>query len=307
MRPPRIQRSVLRYPVDEMLGVPSNVRLLRVLIHDTRAAVSVTDAARLAGLTATGARRALENLERLGIVSTVGSGHVLKYATVPGNPFLPVLAALFTAERQEYDELIDTLRHAVAMPEVQSAWLEDLPAGVDGVIELHVLVSAKVADWIGNEVRSRLLEMERRWNRIVEINVVTRADEPDIPDSSLVLWNSGERSAGMHRVKEDSSLSAEERSLMLAQAVSDLVRKDPSLVSRTLRYLDKLLREGQGTANADLREWKQLLETYSTGRLRDLLLSDSSRARRLRRSMPFLAVLTPDEREIIFKRTEARR
>ena len=94
---------------------------------------------------------------------------------------------------------------------------------------------------------------------------------------------------------------------MLAQAVSDLVRKDPSLVSRTLRYLDKLLREGQGTANADLREWKQLLETYSTGRLRDLLLSDSSRARRLRRSMPFLAVLTPDERDKVFGRVETRR
>lgn len=89
------------------------------------------------------------------------------------------------------------------------------------------------------------------------------------------------------------------------RVIADLVRKDPSLVSRTLQYLDRLLREGQGIANADLGEWRQLLETYSTERLRDLLVSESSRARRLRRSMPFLAVLKADERDLLFKRMEA--
>ena len=50
-------------------------------------------------------------------------------------------------------------------------------------------------------------------------------------------------------------------------------------------------------ATADLVEWRQLLQTYSSERLRDLLVSTSSRGERLRRSAPFIAVLTPEERD----------
>jgi hypothetical protein len=64
------------------------------------------------------------------------------------------------------------------------------------------------------------------------------------------------------------------------------------------------VREGQGTANSDIGEWRQLLEAYSPERLRELLVSKSSRADRLRRSSPFFAILTPDERDRMMKEME---
>lgn len=42
-------------------------------------------------------------------------------------------------------------------------------------------------------------------------------------------------------------------------------------------------------ATADIAEWRQLLETYSTERIRNLLGPMSSRADRLRRISPFFA------------------
>jgi len=90
----------------------------------------------------------------------------------------------------------------------------------------------------------------------------------------------------------------------MAVVVADMVRSDPTLTRRALQHTDMLLREGQGTANSDLGEWRQLLETYSAERLRELLVSRSSRADRLRRSSPFFAVLTPEERDRLHKEIE---
>jgi hypothetical protein len=97
---------------------------------------------------------------------------------------------------------------------------------------------------------------------------------------------------------------SEERSLRMSRALAELIRTDPSLVQRALQYTNRLLREGQGTANSDIGEWRQLLEAYSPERLRELLVSKSSRADRLRRSSPFFAILTPDERDRMMKEME---
>ena len=77
------------------------------------------------------------------------------------------------------------------------------------------------------------------------------------------------------------------------------------MIQRAIRHTDRLLHDGQGMANSDISEWRQLLETYSAERLRDFLISRSSRADRLRKSLPFLAVLTPGERDRMFSLMEA--
>ena len=64
------------------------------------------------------------------------------------------------------------------------------------------------------------------------------------------------------------------------------------------------MHEGQGTAARDVGEWRQLLEAYSPERLRDLLVSGTSRAQRLRQSSPFFAVLTPEERDRVLAAME---
>lgn len=93
----------------------------------------------------------------------------------------------------------------------------------------------------------------------------------------------------------------------MARGVAELMRSDPSLIKRAEQHLDRLLREGQGTAGGDITEWRQLLQTYSPERLRDLLVSTSSRAERLRQSSPFFAVLTADERDHLLAKIEKRR
>lgn len=83
----------------------------------------------------------------------------------------------------------------------------------------------------------------------------------------------------------------------MARAVAELIRSDPSLTRRAAHHLSRLAEEGHGTAAGDVLEWRQLLETYAPERLRKFLVSDSSRAQRLRQSSPFLAVLSPQERD----------
>jgi len=65
-----------------------------------------------------------------------------------------------------------------------------------------------------------------------------------------------------------------------------------------------LLKEDQGMADRDIAEWRQIVEMYSPERIRDLLVSASSRAVRLRRSLPFLAVLNSHERDRILAMIE---
>lgn len=304
MRPPREQRSNLRYPLDEVLGTSALVRLLRVLVHDVGGPVSVTDAGRRAGLSAAGARKALGTLERLNVATRVGTGRALKFGPKEGNSYLPVLRQLFQEEQERYDALVRGLRDAVAIPEIRDAWMKGPSAETPQGLELEVVADAKALSWVGPELRARLAETEKRFDLIVEVNVFTRADSPDVPEGAVRLSVSGEgplppRSQGSAR--SDST----ERSHRMAQAIAGLVKSDPSLIRRALHHLDLLLVEDQGTATSDIAEWRTLLETYSTERIRDLLVSRSSRAERLRRSSPFFAVLTPDERDRVFREMES--
>lgn len=307
MRPPRIQRSCLRYPLDGVLATPSMVRLMRVLVYDVNGPVGITEAAKKAGLTPAGTRKALETLERLGVAARVGTGRAQKFAPKEGNPYLSLFRELFTLEQRQHEELLRELRDAVGIPEIRDAWLRDQSTEPSHHLELGVVTEARSISWIGPELRVRLASLEKRFNLVIELNVFTRADSPEIPDGAVMLWGLGagadnDSSAGVQTHAESAK-----RSLRMAQAIAELLKSDPSLIRRAIHYTDRLLHEGQGTANSDIGEWRQLLETYSPERLRELLVSKSSRAERLRRSSPFFVVLTPDERDLMLKLMEARR
>ncbi|MGV8084475.1 MAG: hypothetical protein AB2L09_12735 [Coriobacteriia bacterium] len=302
MRQPKIHHNLLRYPLDDVLGSRAAVRLMRVLLHDVVGPIGIADAARLAGLSTPGVRKALDMLQSLGAVERVGSGRALKYGAKEGNPYSVLLSQLFEREGEEYECLIQAIRDAVAMPEVYHAWL--LLEDSRRALELVVVVDSTALSWIGPSLRARLLPTEKQHDLIVEVNIFTRADSPPVPQGAVVLWGVGEipesqQSEGMQAQEESA-----ERSYRMVQAVAELIRSDPSLVRRALQHTNRLLREGQGTANADISEWRQLLETYSAERLRDLLVSKSPRAERLRRSSPFFAVLTPEERDQVMERME---
>ncbi|MCE5191766.1 MAG: hypothetical protein LLG08_08425 [Actinomycetia bacterium] len=307
MRPPRIQRSRLRYPLDVMLGSAAHVRLMRVVHHEVGGPVSVADAARMAGLSTTGARKALEVLAGLGVVKRVGTGRALKYGPTDDGFFSPALNRLFEQEQQQYEELLSSLREAVGMPEIRNAWLSEHVNLDERSLELDVVADTKALAWIGSELRTRLMPTEKRFDIIIEFNALTRADELRIPADAVLIWGPGEEATGDRSSGAQTYADSVDRSWRMAQAIAEMMKSDPSLARRALQYTNMLLHEGQGTSNSDLGEWRQLLESYSGERLRDLLVSRSSRADRLRRSSPFFAVLTPDERDRLLREIESSR
>lgn len=304
MRPPRVQRSRLRYPLDVVLGSAAHVRLMRVLLHDVGGPVSVTDAARLAGLSPTGARKAFEALAYLGMVERIGTGRAQTYGPTQINGFAPLLAQLYAQEQRAYEGLLGGLREAIGIPEIRSAWTKDPSERDDRTLELDVVVEAKSVSWIGPELRARVAPVEQQHDVLIEINIFTRADAPEMTADAVLVWGPAEElpHSGARGTRTGSDPA--ERSWRMAVVIADMVKSDPTLTRRALQHTDMLLREGQGTANSDLGEWRQLLETYSAERLRDLLLSRSSRADRLRRSSPFFAVLTPEERDRLHRGIE---
>lgn len=307
MRPPRVQRSRLRYPLDVVLGSAAHVRLMRVLLHDVGGPVSVTDAARLAGLSPTGARKALEALAGVGMVERIGTGRAQTYGPTQANSLGHLLTQLFAQEQRAYEALLKSLREAIGIPEIRSAWAKDLSERDVRSLELDVVAEVKAVSWIGPELRARVASLEQQHDIIIEINVFTRADQPEMPADAVLVWGPGEESSRSGSPGARAGSDSAERSWRMAVVVANMVKSDPTLIRRALQHTDMLLREGQGTANSDLGEWRQLLETYSAERLRELLVSRSSRADRLRRSSPFFAVLTPEERDRLHKGIEGDR
>lgn len=294
-------KSSVRYPLDYALGSEAQVRLLRVLLMHTKVPLSVSDSARLAGLTAAGARRALDRLRVAGFVRRVGSGHTPTYGVRDDAVGMRALAQAFEEEQTRYDRFLATLKDAVSIPEVTAAWIEGLPVGPSDSVYVSAVAEVRAVSWIQDELRARLIGLEQVFDMIVEVAVYTRADVPTPPADAIMLWGviSGSQKTGRSPAKTHEA--ATRRELLMSKEIADMVRRDPTLVDRARRHVIRLLNEEQGMARSDILEWRQLLESYSPDRVADLLSSESSRAERLRQSSPFFAVLTSSERDAVLE------
>jgi DNA-binding transcriptional ArsR family regulator len=297
MRPVAKRRNALQYPLDDVLGTEAHVRILRALIHEVDIPLSPSEVACLTGLSPPGARKALSRLEALGLLSSLGAARARKYAPRDADPVIGALRSLFAAEQRVCDDLLDGLKGVLrGVREVQRAWLPVLPERPGEPIDVVVMVDVPAVPWVGAELRTRLSALEQRFNQTIEVSLFTSADAPPPEGDALVLVDAEPPPATRPRRRPRSHEEADAESLMLARAIADLLRADPSLTTRALRHLDRLAQDPQGTAAADVDEWRQLLRGCSPERLRRLLVSSSSRAQRLRQSSPFLAVLSSDER-----------
>ena len=296
----------MRYPLDDIFGSVAHVRLLRVLIHDVEMPLGVGDAARLAGLTPAGARKALERLSESGLVERIGSGRAQKWGLKQDQPIIQALRHLFTEEQRRYEELVTGLQGAVALSEILAAWIERLPLGMGEPVDINAVAEGDAITWVHEELRARLIGLEKEFDMLIEVSVFTRADAPTPGPDAVFLWGTDANHRSAARRRPQTHSEAEQRSLLMAESVAGLIRSDPSLIKRAIQHLNHLLREDQGTASGDLAEWRQLLEAYSPERVRDLLVSTSSRAQRLRQSSPFFAVLTPGERDRVMAEAERR-
>lgn len=297
----------MRYPLDRALSSEAQVRLLRVLLTEVEEPVAVPDASRLAGLTAQGARQALNRLADVGLVRRIGTGRSMRFGISDHHPLCRSLAVLFSTERERFDELVSGLRGALTgMAEVAEAWVQRFPMSPEEPMEIVVVCDASAVGWIGEEVRTCIMPVEKQLDLIIDVLVRTRADRSEPGREAILLTTlGGTDRTGLPR-SGDRHQDADQRSLRLAQGIADFVRTDPALLTRAKHHLDRLVRDGGGTATGDITEWRQVLQTYSTDRICDLLVSRSSRGQRLRQSAPFFAVLTPEQRDQLVASLEQR-
>jgi DNA-binding Lrp family transcriptional regulator len=285
-------------PLDDALGSDANVRLLRVLTMETPGPMNAEEAARRTGLTPPGARKGLERLVVTGLVHRVGAGRQKQFALNRDHPLTEAIERLFDAEARRFGDLLNGLRSSFGtMPEIRGAWIVDSPSDSGAAVRVALVAEPSDLSWIGAEARRRVTEVERSLDQVVEIETYTRADAP-IYDPATSIPLAGVIT-GQDTVLTGKPMTHEEidrRSLETARAIAELIRDDPSIITRAKRRLDDLLRSDQGMAAGDLAEWRLLLDTYSTQRVQEFLASSSQRAQRLRSSSPFLPVLSPDER-----------
>ena len=298
--PPYTHRGTesVRRPLDAILGTEANVRLLRMFATQTPGPLNAEEASRRTGLTPPGARKGLERLVGTGIVSRTCSGRSQQFM-LNGQALLTVpLVALFNAEQDQFDDLIRALRVGLSeLPQIESAWLVALPSGLREPLHIAVVVSPRDLPSAGSKVRSRIAEVERTFDQVIEVSTHLAADAPRFEAATAVplvgaITPAEVRETGIPMTHQEK----DQRSLDTAGALVRVIRDDPAIVTRAKRYLDRQISQGQGMATADLAEWRQLLETYSIERLIQFLESTSERAYRLRQSSPFLAILTPEER-----------
>ncbi len=94
------------------------------------------------------------------------------------------------------------------------------------------------------------------------------------------------------------------RSLALAQAVAEKIRRDPSLLQRAFENHARW-KESRETWPPCLREWEEILAGRNVDDVLAILVEDSEDGRRRRQSSPFTGFLTPAERKEIFEHYEA--
>jgi predicted nucleotidyltransferase len=105
--------SAIRRPLTVVLGVDSNLRVLRTLIrHGGHLAAS--EIVRLSGLSRESVRLALISLESMAMLESVGSPYSRVYRFNQGHVLAPQLAALFNAEEDRFTSILDAVRGGAA-------------------------------------------------------------------------------------------------------------------------------------------------------------------------------------------------
>jgi len=321
MRPTTVRQSALRAPLNTLLGTEANVRLLRLLAQTTEP-MSGTQLAREAGLSAPGVYQAVEGLRSTGIVERLGRGSRGQFRLRRDHPVAAALMSLFEAERERVDQVFDELR-AVAgrlSPPPRSVWVFGPVAGqTDGFadpINIAVIAGARHVARLADELRKALTELETRHDVTIDVRGLTEADLQGLPRSERTLLSSSNvilglppdaylksaasdrrplRSAYRSHVEHDHHL------LQLAATIAGRLKKDPTLVEQALRYIRRRVRLASPAERNELLEWERVLRSMSLRRLREFLVDPGPRPTRLRQTLPFLSVLSRQEREAMLR------
>jgi cytosine/adenosine deaminase-related metal-dependent hydrolase len=93
----------------------------------------------------------------------------------------------------------------------------------------------------------------------------------------------------------------DDRARRLAERIGKRIAEDPAIIARAIEWIDQREKEEPDPAKRDLEEWRSVLTTLSPRQVEALLVEESERADRLRQSLPFVDVLTSEDRAAVFR------
>lgn len=307
MRPTRSNTNSLENPFDLILGYPTNIQILRTMF-EVNHPISKSKLSSLTGISLPGIHKTVNRLIEARVIQNTGSGkqHVVEIRE--NNPFVTILKQLFITEAEHFIHLKSTLIECItSCPKPPlSVWIYGSAAsdefGFNETIKIGFLDEIRSVDenFRFFQEQLRLLTVEKKYDVMLEISPLTKADLNSIhTEQFILLWGispkdllnptekiiNGQKS---HKEIDDISLS-KMKSLMM------LLRVSPEIIDRTMRYLEKRISNSKSATNNELMEWLDLLKNSSLSRLSALLNSNSDRAIRLRQSLPFWMVLNDQE------------
>jgi predicted transcriptional regulator len=302
MRPVAYGQNSLRYPLNELLGTEANVRILRVLANDVDGPITAPNVAERTGLTIPGTHQALKRLLQSGFVVRVGGGRRHLYELNRSDKLIKALLKLFQVEKNRYEALLNSIKKEFEkpVPYPRSAWIQELPNEYGDPLVIGVLHETRhLANYI-HRLRTQLNRIERNFDITIELKGYTKADVPDLNGDKVTLLFGIMPFPDKQNLKMPTKPSThkekDQHMLEISYKLAEAIENDTSLVRRAKEHVQRMLRKNHGSATKDIKEWRDILESYSIRRLSRFLTSTSERANRLRQSSPFFAILSTDER-----------
>jgi hypothetical protein len=269
--------------------------VLRALERD-RAPLSVRELARRAGEHLRSAQVAVARLSEQGLVERVGSGPQQLIQWNPRHPLAAALSALFVAERQRSDRILEQLaqlarRHAQAADFV---WMYEH----ESTLRIGILGHSGDIDSQVDAFRQALVPLMRDEMLVIEVQGWTAADlttagvNPAGESTSSVIplwgvmpaqWNASKKSFE-RRSHQQIDAELKERATRLAA----LVQSRPELLRLAKEEVERELQRADAFAAKNLREWSQILEAMVPSTFARWLTSDGEQALRLRQSLPLI-------------------
>jgi predicted nucleotidyltransferase len=160
------QQSVLRYPLTVILGSVANVRTLRELVRHG-GELSAPSLVKRTGLAKASVRQALQILETMKIVETLGAERSRLFRVQRKHPLAAALDELFQEEERRFEAVLSAIRVATdRCVGLTAAWLYGSVArGEDretSDIDVAVVGEPEAMPLIEQTLREALMEAEER-------------------------------------------------------------------------------------------------------------------------------------------------
>ena len=199
LKMPQAMRSVLHYPLTELLGKRASVMILRAL-HRHGAEMSATTLGRHTGLSKRSVRLTVLNLEQQMAIESLGTGRSVLFRIRRDHPFANDLATLFEAEESRFQAIIATVGQiADADIEILALWFygsaareEDSPASD---VDFTLAVRRGAAPQAQAQFRERIAFIESLYAFDASVIAIDEDDIVRLAGESDPWWNTLVRDA----------------------------------------------------------------------------------------------------------------